>query len=395
MLGGALIEDTAGRFSGVLDITTPRAVNRKISFTPDASGKGAVFGTSGIKVSEEKAALVLRPASAEEGEYSLVFTGLKYDSGEMEDPAKSITGGRIPVRVSFMRRGEILAENIIQIQTENTPSARGQDDFLISSRWAEKGVDSIVLTFMCPGEYSFDELELYHINETSVNRAMAAYLNGDHVDADLHDEKMALTTGEITVSGRWSKDSIACFSIPVSKGWSCTVDGESREIITVNGMYIGVEVSAGAHDIALEYQCPMKMVGFIATVVGAVLFAAIVTVSMFRRRSRRKLEKAESAPEPYIAPAPCTEPKAEPSPEPYVAPVYEPVHEPDLVWDTASHESPEAAQVPFSKDDEIKLVWDETPLQPPKEEAAAPPEEQDTGIKLVFDEGTDGTGNSE
>jgi len=297
ILSGALIRDKGDGFSGVYEIVTPRSESSEMKYSVTPSGQKAVLRTSGIKVSQEGATLVLKPADIKEGEYSLLFEGLTYEHGEYEDPFKNAGGGRVPIRVSFVRRGETEAENTIQIFTKGAPAYRGQDDYLVSSKWAEQGIDKIILTFTYPGEYRFGDMGLYHVDEAASYGAFSDYLKPDIINAEMNDETMKLAADEVSVSARWAKDSIVCFSIPLSEGWTCTIDGEPAEILTVNGMYMGVEVSAGSHEILMHYQCPMKLAGFIATVSGAAVFALIVTLCWNTRRKERKKRKAEAIPE--------------------------------------------------------------------------------------------------
>ncbi|MBQ1484429.1 MAG: YfhO family protein [Eubacterium sp.] len=368
LLSGALIEDVKGTLGGVLEVVTPRSVSREMKYSTSSAGGKAQVSSSGVKVSEEKASVEIRPSQSTEGEYYLSLTGLKYDSGEYPDPFKDKIAGRIPIRVSFYKSGKIVAENIIQIQTDRTPAGRGQTDYTVSSRWAAKGIDKIVLTFDHPGEYGFDDMKLYLVDRDAAYKAMSGYLAGSTVEADLHDSAMKLVTDRITASGRWTKDSVAVFSVPMSKGWSCTVDGEAKDILTVNGMYIGVEVPAGAHEISLDYQCPMKMTGFIATVAGAALFAMVVIICWSGRRTERK-RKGQSGPDggagsgtggkygegydfesvmkpEYLKPEPA--PEHVPEPPAYVPPA--PEHVPEVPATEAPEAPGPAAKEPAAKE---------------------------------------------
>ena len=71
-------------------------------------------------------------------------------------------------------------------------------------------------------------------------------------------------------------------SVPYSKGWRATVDGEPRALMRCGGMYMGLALEPGAHEIELRYVTPGLIPGAVATALGALLLVVSLTI-------RRKL----------------------------------------------------------------------------------------------------------
>lgn len=81
--------------------------------------------------------------------------------------------------------------------------------------------------------------------------------------------------GVNSVKGRYEAASAGTLqlSIPFSEGWRARVDGEERPLSRCGGMYMGLALEPGAHDIELRYTTPGLRAGAIATLAGALLCA--------------------------------------------------------------------------------------------------------------------------
>ncbi|MFP6768915.1 MAG: YfhO family protein [Planctomycetaceae bacterium] len=66
----------------------------------------------------------------------------------------------------------------------------------------------------------------------------------------------------------------------VYPGWKVSIDGKPAETIRVDGMYRGVDVTAGGHDLAWTYAPSSIRIGAVISLVSLVLF---VTLSLVRR----------------------------------------------------------------------------------------------------------------
>ncbi len=82
--------------------------------------------------------------------------------------------------------------------------------------------------------------------------------------------------------------------IPVSydSGWKATVNGEKCEVKQALGAYLAVEVPGGSGHVALRHTTPMKGVGVVLSLVGALGFALLM---LWRKREYRIGRKAAMA----------------------------------------------------------------------------------------------------
>ncbi len=84
-------------------------------------------------------------------------------------------------------------------------------------------------------------------------------------------------TGTISTT----KDKFLCFSIPYDRGWSVYVDGKKVDLVQANIGFMGVELSAGDHDIELRYWMPGLTAGIALSCMGLV---GTVVVAIFERK---------------------------------------------------------------------------------------------------------------
>ena len=87
-------------------------------------------------------------------------------------------------------------------------------------------------------------------------------------------------------------DGVMYFSIPYEKGWSVYVDGEKAETYSLMGAMLGVNISAGEHEIELSYIPEGFKTGVTASAAGALLFIFIAVID--RRRKNKKASASEN-----------------------------------------------------------------------------------------------------
>ncbi len=71
-------------------------------------------------------------------------------------------------------------------------------------------------------------------------------------------------------------DNILLIPIPNNNGWNIKVNGEKVAPISVNGGFIGLELSAGHNDIEMNFISPYFKVGLILSFIGLVSFIVVV-----------------------------------------------------------------------------------------------------------------------
>ena len=103
-------------------------------------------------------------------------------------------------------------------------------------------------------------------------------------------ENIQWSTNRLTGTVDLSKDKILCVSVPYSKGWSATVDGEKAEILRGNYMFMCLPLTAGHHDIVFSYCSPGLKLGSVVS-----LASLCILVGMLAHDWRKKRAVQESS----------------------------------------------------------------------------------------------------
>lgn len=89
------------------------------------------------------------------------------------------------------------------------------------------------------------------------------------------------------ISGSYTtqEDALVMVSLPYEESWEAWIDGEKASIEKVSGMFIGLNVPEGTHDIYMVYKCPGLRMGFCMSLLGIGLF---VVISLYEKRRMHK-----------------------------------------------------------------------------------------------------------
>ncbi len=92
------------------------------------------------------------------------------------------------------------------------------------------------------------------------------------------------------VSGTYEtdKDSTVMISLPYVEGWKVLVDGKEVQYKELAGTFIGIDLTAGSHNIEMEYKTPYLNYGIAGSVVGVVGFAGWCVVDALIRKKKLK-----------------------------------------------------------------------------------------------------------
>ncbi len=88
---------------------------------------------------------------------------------------------------------------------------------------------------------------------------------------------------KISVSATLPQDGLLVLTEAFYPGWTVLVDGQPSEIVKTDGMFRGVFLNAGTHEVVFEYQPTSLRNGALLTLVGVILLAGLIVVS--RRRA--------------------------------------------------------------------------------------------------------------
>ena len=157
----------------------------------------------------------------------------------------------------------------------------GRRNFTVNLGYSDEPVEWIVLAFTEPGVYDFDNISIECIPMDGLPAAIDA-LNEDVL------ENVEFGTDMITGDIDLSEDKILVFTIPYSEGWTATVDGEEYPLIRTDIKYMGLDLTAGHHDIVLKYKTPYFGSGVICSITG--LGACIVLYIIARKKEAHNVK---------------------------------------------------------------------------------------------------------
>jgi uncharacterized membrane protein YfhO/putative flippase GtrA len=75
-------------------------------------------------------------------------------------------------------------------------------------------------------------------------------------------------------------------SIPYDKGWSAKVDGKKQDILITAGAFVSLSLPAGEHNIELTYFPPGLKIGMLITLLGWMIFVALVAGTRIKRKEK-------------------------------------------------------------------------------------------------------------
>lgn len=182
----------------------------------------------------------------------LYFKNLVYHGKKNGDDNFILTGRK-------GTKGILVAQNDVQqkihIQSTFNPYYFGRKDYIVKiNHQTSKAKEKVRLNFLSPGEYEFDDISLItvpkkdvlaRLKERKENSMKQIQYEGNHFRGVYHAKK----------------DQILCVTIPYSKGWKATVNGNRTKIYKANGMFMGIIMKKGTQSVKLDYETPGLKIG--------------------------------------------------------------------------------------------------------------------------------------
>lgn len=137
------------------------------------------------------------------------------------------------------------------------------------------------IVFEDAAEYRYDRLRVVSIPLTAFREAYEARRQACLEDIRLSDDRL---TGKISVAG----DRVLQIAVPYSDGWRAWVDGEEQDVFRCGGMYMGIGIGAGTHEIEMRYVTPGLKAGAMISAAAALLTAVLGVVTAIKRRKERR-----------------------------------------------------------------------------------------------------------
>ena len=182
----------------------------------------------------------------------LYFKNLVYHGKKNGDDNFILTGRK-------GTKGILVTQNDVQqkihIQSTFNPYYFGRKDYIVKiNHQTSKAKEKVRLNFLSPGEYEFDDISLITVPKKDVlarlkkrkeNSTKQIQYEGNHFRGVYHAKK----------------DQILCVTIPYSKGWKATVNGNRTKIYKANGMFMGIIMKKGTQSVKLDYETPGLKIG--------------------------------------------------------------------------------------------------------------------------------------
>ena len=161
------------------------------------------------------------------------------------------------------------------VETGNWNWRRNCTEYTFALGFSEEDVNT--LSFSCDFDFDPDTLT---VTAVPLNVFTDAYRA--RTEYTMH----GLSTGTNTISGEIDTptDKILTINFLYSDGWTAYVDGETAPLYKANGIFIGIPLSAGHHDIRLVYRTPWLFEGAVISVIGIVI--TVVGEIVLKKRSK-------------------------------------------------------------------------------------------------------------
>lgn len=268
LLQAAVVED--GDIVGVSDSLSParlRLTETSHSWTLDSTDGVELVGDS-FHVTKANASAVITFRGTKDSETYLSLKGLAY-SGKESEATVSVTGGNVTKKGQLFRPGSLYA-----FQRSGTTWNLG---------YHEEPLTSLTLTFDVPGDYTAEELSVVCLSMSDYTRSVS-----QRSETVLENVRETLNGG-IIGDIRTEKEQMLVFSVPWSKGWELTLNGQPAPLTQVNGMYMGVMLRPGSYRVELTYHAPGIIPGAAVTGISLVGLLGYGIFWLLRKQSEKAM----------------------------------------------------------------------------------------------------------
>lgn len=157
----------------------------------------------------------------------------------------------------------------IQVRNKADAYYIGTDDFLINVSYPEN--QEICITFDKSMEISIDKIDVFWYSTEEMQSDLAELMKESMENIELSSNTVK---GTISVSD----DKFLFLSIPYSEGWKAKIDGLDSEILKANIGFMAIHLKKGEHQIELKYHVPGGNIGTVLTIIGGLVFVALIII---------------------------------------------------------------------------------------------------------------------
>ncbi len=169
----------------------------------------------------------------------------------------------------------------LQIRNRDDDYYMGSDEFWVNVSEIKQADNKYYFDIFSLGEkkYSLGKVQVFQ--HTINKQGLMDRSQNELTDLKVENNKIC---GKINVE----KPELLFLSIPYSKGWSATMDGQEVEIIKANIAFASIELKPGMHEICFTYNSP----GLKAGIGLSVISLAVLLVWRWQEIRRRRREPA-------------------------------------------------------------------------------------------------------
>ena len=289
LLQGANVPELSVKESG-LKAAEPVFTDRQEEFTIE-HGDDVEIEDGLIRVKEDNASIDIIYSGEENSENYLLIDGLDYKATKKDygnETGVMAMINRLRNKYSdrvyhehaslnlYVTVGDNVKRNIFRTYKHLTYC--GQHDFLYNAGYSEEPLNKITIGFGFAGDYSFDKLSVVCQSVDGLEDYVEKLKGDEARNVHIGDDKI---TADINIR----ENKLLCVSLPYSIGWKAYVDGKETPVHQTDTAFLGILLNKGQHKIEFRYHTPYKTLGAIISLIGILIFVAIV---IYQERSRRR-----------------------------------------------------------------------------------------------------------
>lgn len=269
----------------------------ELPFTVSVSGGVKKTGENQYRFTKDKGTIDFKFQGQPNSETYICFNNVQFEfASPYEKPemflASNATAGQIKsykqankytaAQASgnvIVKNGERVSSTLIRSTTSNFYC--GVHDFIMNTGYSEEAIHELSVRFSQYGTLTYDSISIISV-------PMDTY--PEKIQTLKQDVLQDVTIGRDTITGTVSleEDKILQLSIPYSANWKAKVNGEEKELMKSNVMYMALPLEAGENEVYLYYYNPWLIWG---TVISLLTIAVIITVIAIRRKNKRQQPK--------------------------------------------------------------------------------------------------------
>lgn len=215
-----------------------------------------------LQVNERNAELELTFPGVRDGETYLYLQGMQVKKSK-------------PYQTCSVQSGD--TSNYFVLMSREKSAWYNKPDITINLGYMKQRRKQCTITFPEKGIYQIDKISVITAPMKNYKEQVEKLAENTLTDLKVDSN---LICGKIHLD----RTKLLQLSIPYSRGWKIWVDGEERELLQTDGIYMGLALEPGDHSIRLEYVTPAYHAGFAGSAAGILCFG----IMMWQQKRRRK-----------------------------------------------------------------------------------------------------------